>query len=68
MITLSKISGKEYDPEKCVFILNSLQVYKYIDNGAELIDVICGNNQKLAFVFNRKDTFDLYDKWCDRKL
>ena len=68
MKTKSGITGIKYNPEECVYILNPLQVYKYLDNGAELLDVICGNEKKLVFVFNREDTCALYDKWCKREL
>lgn len=64
----SRITGKSYKPDECVFIINTLQVHRYLDNGAELLDVIPGNDRKLAFVFNRVGTYSLYDRWCKREL
>lgn len=64
----SEITGKIYNQKDCVYILNTLQVYKYLLNNAELLDVVLGEDNKLCFVFNRKDTYHLYDKWCKREL
>lgn len=64
----SIVTGKSYDPNDCVHIVNTLQVYKYLNNNAELLDVFCGNDNKLIYVFNKKDTYELYDKWCKREL
>lgn len=64
----SVVTGKTYDPVECVHLVNPLQVYKYLQNNAELLDIFCGNDNKLIYVFNRKDTYDLYDKWCKREL
>lgn len=64
----SKITGKVYEAEDCVFIINALQTFKYLENGAELVDLTCGENNKLVFVFFRDKTYDLYDKWCKHEL
>lgn len=64
----SIVTRKTYNPEECVNIVNTKQVYKYLENHAELLDVFCGEDEKIIFVFNRKDTYELYDKWCKREL
>ena len=68
MKTLSRINGKEYEPEKCVHVVNTLQAFMYINNNAELLDVIPGENKKIVFVFDREKTYILYDLWCKREL
>ena len=62
------VTGKYYDPKECVFIINQLQVYKYIDNEAYPLDVIAGEDNKLVFVYDRAKTYKLYDLWCKREL
>jgi len=37
-------------------------------NNAVLLDVLPGENEKIVYVFDRKDTYNLYDLWCKRKL
>jgi len=64
----SKITGKTYEAEDCVFLINALQTFKYLDNGAELVDLICGEKNRLVFVFSKEKTHNLYDKWCKYEL
>lgn len=64
----SNVTGKIYETDDCVFILNPLQVWKYLMNDAKLLDVSPGEDKKLVYVFNRKDTYHLYDLWCKREL
>lgn len=68
MFVQSCVTGKIYDPNKVVYILNTLQTYKYIENNAELLDVKLGFDNKLCFVFDKENTYELYDKWCKREL
>lgn len=49
-------------------LVNALQAYRYLSNGAKLVDLICGDNDRLVFVFRKADTRELYKKWCDRTL
>lgn len=64
----SEVTGKIYETDDCVYIVNALQVYKYLANDAELLDVKCGFDNKLAFVFDKEKSYPLYDKWCKREL
>ena len=50
----SVVTGKMYNPKDCVYIINTLQTYKYIENNAELLDLVCGYNNKLVYVFDKK--------------
>ena len=64
----SSVTGKCYEPDECVFIVNPLQVYKYLINDAVPLDILAGEDNKIVYVYNRKLTHDLYDRWCKREL
>ena len=64
----SSVTGKCYDTDECVFIVNPLQVYKYLINDAAPLDILAGEDNKIVYVYNRKLTHDLYDRWCKREL
>ena len=64
----SSVTGKCYETDECVFIVNPLQVYKYLLNDLAPIDVLPGEDNKIVFVYNRQESRDLYDKWCKREL
>ena len=64
----SSVTGKCYETDECVFIVNPLQVYKYLINDAAPLDILAGEDNKIVYVYNRKSTRDLYDRWCKREL
>ena len=64
----SSVTGKCYETDECVFIVNPLQVYKYLINDAVPLDILAGEDNKIVYVYNRKLTHDLYDRWCKREL
>ena len=64
----SLVTGKCYETTECVYIVNTLQVYKYLLNDLAPIDVLPGEDNKIVFVYNRQESRDLYDKWCKREL
>ena len=64
----SSVTGKCYETDECVFIVNPLQVYKYLINDAAPLDILAGEDNKIVYVYNRKLTHDLYDRWCKREL
>ena len=64
----STVTGKCYETDECVFIVNPLQVYKYLINDAAPLDILAGEDNKIVYVYNRKSTRDLYDRWCKREL
>ena len=64
----SSVTGKCYETDECVFIVNPLQVYKYLINDAVPLDILAGEDNKIVYVYNRKSTRDLYDRWCKREL
>ena len=68
----SKITGKIYEGEDVRYIPNMLQNYKYLNSTEafdDLLDVICGSDNKLVFVWKKTEKMnELYDKWCKREL
>ena len=48
------------------------QNYKYLNSTksqGQLADIICGNNNKIVFVWKKsKEMDELYKLWCERKL
>ena len=64
----STVTGKCYETEECVFIVNPLQVYKYLINDAVPLDILAGEDNKIVYVYDKKTTYPLYDKWCKREL
>lgn len=61
-----------YDSEDVRYIPNMAQNYKYLNSdksNGQLVDVICGNDNKIVFVWKKSKQMDeLYKLWCKRKL
>lgn len=60
------IPGLLYDSDKCVYITCVPQVQMYLQNNAELLDILsCGTRtNQLVFVFERNTlTRSLYEEW-----
>ena len=69
----SKFTGKTYDPGQSVRILNMQQVAAYMDYGVPLIDLYSSKDIKtgkpiLVFIFDREESKEAYDLWCDHRL
>lgn len=69
----SEVTGKTYDPSKCVRILNSLQACKYIKNQCLPLDIYPSIDFKtgqdvLVYLFDREKSKELYSAWCDHTL
>lgn len=64
----SKVVGAKYNLFECVRITNLKQVYFYLENGIQLLDVYSGkdknNKPTLVFLFYKEDTKEIYEKWC----
>lgn len=61
-----------YESEDVRYIPNMAQNYKYLNSdksNGQLVDVICGNDNKIVFVWKKSKQMDeLYRLWCERKL
>ena len=65
-----KIKGERFDmKQEKVYIHNYLQAMMYLKNGAKALDVEYNPvMDKVTFVFDRKATFELYQKWMKHEL
>ena len=71
MKTISKITGKQYNPgNDTIYITNMTQAKLYMRNGATLLDILYDNTKydALVFVFSKSGTKALYEKWNKREL
>jgi hypothetical protein len=68
---VSEVTGIEYKPKDVVRILNIYQATYYISRGVFPVDLYSSadyrtGDPRLVFLFNRKDSRDVYDAWCRR--
>lgn len=70
---ISNLTGDMYYLSDVVRIINTKQATLYCKHGAKLLDLYTSIDAKtgnpiLVFIYNRKDTQDLYDAWCKHEL
>lgn len=74
MQVYSKLLNKHYDADKAVYLVNMLQVARYMKNGADefLVDILFDQTRKndtLVFVFEKTPEIkELYRKWNAHEL
>lgn len=74
MQTYSRLLNRYYDADNAVYIVNMLQVARYMKNGGEefLVDILCDKAKKedtLVFVFQKTPEIkELYRKWNAHEL
>ena len=74
MRVYSRLLNRYYDDDKVVYLVNWLQVAKYMKNGGEefLVDILCDKAKKedtLVFVFEKSPLIqELYRKWNNHEL
>lgn len=64
----SDTTGREYDPGKCVRLVNIKQLVFYLKNGVEILDFYPSKDFKtgediLVYVVDRLKSQDAYRKW-----
>lgn len=69
----SRFTGKEYDENKSIRLINMTQVAAYMAYGLELLDLFESKDHKtgkhiLVAVFDRESTNEAYKLWCEHKL
>lgn len=64
----SKVTNQTYDDYDTVYIVNPKQAFCYLNNQAKLLDVYCGRDQRLVFVFSKSETAKLKVLWDLHKL
>lgn len=74
MRVYSRLLNKHYDSDNVVYLVNMLQVARYMKNGGEefLVDILCDKAKKedtLVFVFEKSPLIkELYRKWNAHEL
>lgn len=64
------VPGLQYDPDRCIYITCIPQAQLYLQNEAELLDILSSDTRtnQLVFVFERNAlTRHLYEVWKSRK-
>ena len=70
---MSTVTGKSYNVFNTVKILNIQQVCAYMANDVFPVDIKISKDQNtgkkcLVFYFDRDESHDVYDKWCNHEL
>lgn len=66
---VSDITGKRYNPDNCVYIKNPAQYAMYLKNRrVPLLDIIVGDDNKAAHVFDRETSRPFYELWLAHEL
>ena len=74
MRVYSRLLNRYYDDDNVVYLVNWLQVARYMKNGGEefLVDILCDKAKKedtLVFVFEKTPEIqELYRKWNNHEL
>ena len=66
-LTRSQRTGRIYNEIECVYLVNPVQAFEYLNHDAILYDIFPGRDRRLVFVFNRKEVQPLWDAWCKRQ-
>ena len=70
---VSETTGKKYAIQDVVRILNPKQQLLYIKSGLYPLDLYVSiddktNKDVLVMLFSKKESYPLYQKWCDHEL
>ncbi len=73
MIIRTNLKPRDYTQKEVVRIVNPKQCLLYVKNGIYPIDIYTSiddetDNATLAMVFLKKDTSEVYKKWCNYDL
>lgn len=63
----STVTNLYYEPSKMVRIVNTKQAMLYLKNHCTLYDLY-ESGGTLVFLFSKKETTELYEKWLNREL
>lgn len=67
MKEFSQLTGREYEIEDSVTIVNPKQYGLYIKHNLNPIDLFWSKD-RLVMVFNKFESKRLYEKWCKHEL
>lgn len=72
IVIRSKVTGKLYNDSNVHHVWDVMKVYKFISNGAQIIDVFPGHNsegaERLCFCFSDEDYKLMQPLWMKHKL
>ena len=63
----SVTTGRVYEQEDMVYLVNPVQIAKYIKYGITLYD-LDESNGRLIGVFSRRETKEVYNKWQNKEI
>lgn len=63
----SKVTDRVYQSDEMVYLVNPVQIAKYMNQGATLYDLL-SIDDKLVGAFSRKETRMLYKRWQNREI
>ena len=68
----SEVTGKDYYPSQVVRLINLRQICSYLHMGKLPVDIYSSvdfktNDPVLVVLFNRNETKDAYQRWCESK-
>ena len=69
----SAVTQREYDLFNAVKIVNIQQACKYMENDVLPVDIKVSvdpktNKKCVVFYFDKTESHDVYDKWCNYEL
>lgn len=69
----SQLTGKYYDVNDSIRIVNPLQAATYIHKGAMPLEIytskdFTNNRPVIVYLFSKSETKELYIKWCNHEL
>ena len=69
----SSVTGRMYDPNKSVRIINMQQLAAYMANGVTLLDIYISKDYKterpiLVGIVDKEESYESYKLWCDHRL
>lgn len=67
MLVQSDVTGISYQTEDVVHFRNPRQSHFYLSNQAQLVDVFAGGEEKIVFVFWRREHESLIKLWMENK-
>lgn len=68
----SETTGKIYDPNKTVRLVNYKQVAFYLNKEVEILDFYASEDFKtgepiLVFIVSKKDSYEAYEEWLSNR-
>lgn len=68
----SQVTGITYEVADVVRIVNYMQAIFYMNHGVKLLDIypsvdFKSNKPLFVYIFNRKESYQAYDAWCNNK-